>query len=202
MSALPPDPRCVPPPGIAIRRATAGDAAGFAAMNSDEAVLAGLLQVPFPSVEMWRSRLADSEKPDAPQLVLVAVTVEQSGADSPPGGRVVGHAGLHQPHGSPRRRHAAGLGIAVHPDFQRRGVGRALMATLCDYADRWSHWARLELTVFADNAGAIALYRSFGFEHEGRHRGYALRAGVYEDVLAMARLHPRPPRLPDLGSAP
>lgn len=195
MSALPADPRCTPPPGIAIRRATAGDAAGFAAMNHDEGVLAGLLQVPFPSVEMWRQRLADSEKPDAPQLVLAALV-----ADGPAAGRLVGHAGLYQPHGSPRRRHAAGLGIAVHPEFQRRGVGRALMATLCDYADRWSPWTRLELTVFADNAGAIALYRSFGFEHEGRHRAYALRAGAYEDVLAMARLHPNPPRLP--GATP
>ncbi len=43
------------------------------------------------------------------------------------------------------------------------------------------------------NERAIALYRKFGFEVEGRHRGYAMRDGCYVDVFAMARLHPRPP---------
>jgi len=53
---------------------------------------------------------------------------------------------------------------------------------------------RLELTVYADNARAIALYESLGFRHEGRHVGYALRDGHYVDALSMARLHPDPPR--------
>ena len=68
------------------------------------------------------------------------------------------------------------------------------MQALIDYADQWGHVLRIELTVFADNTRAIALYERFGFEHEGRQRGYALRHGVYSDVLAMARLHPNPPR--------
>jgi putative acetyltransferase len=51
------------------------------------------------------------------------------------------------------------------------------------------------LTVYTDNAGAIALYRKFGFVDEGVHRAFALRDGVYVDALAMARLHPNPPRL-------
>ena len=37
------------------------------------------------------------------------------------------------------------------------------MTSLCDYADRWGQVLRIELQVFADNARAIALYRSFGF---------------------------------------
>ena len=36
---------------------------------------------------------------------------------------------------------------------------------------------RIELTVYTDNAAAIALYRKFGFEIEGTHRAYALRDG-------------------------
>jgi putative acetyltransferase len=86
------------------------------------------------------------------------------------------------------------LGISVVPEWQRRGVGSALVGALCDYADRWLGLLRLELTVYVDNAPAIALYRKFGFEHEGTHRAYALRDGVYVDAHTMARLHPNPPR--------
>ena len=85
------------------------------------------------------------------------------------------------------------IGMSVAREVQRQGVGTALMQALCDYADRWIAALRLELTVYADNEPAIALYRKFGFEMEGRHRAYALRDGVYVDAFAMARLNPNPP---------
>ena len=47
---------------------------------------------------------------------------------------------------------------------------------------------RLELSVYADNTRAIALYERFGFEREGLYRAYAWRAGAYVDSVAMARL--------------
>jgi putative acetyltransferase len=74
-------------------------------------------------------------------------------------------------------------------------VATALMAALCDYADRWVGVLRIELTVYTDNAMAIRLYRKFGFELEGTAKGYALRDGTYVDAHAMARLHPNPPRI-------
>lgn len=63
-----------------------------------------------------------------------------------------------------------------------------MMAALLDAADNWLDLKRLELTVFADNAAAIALYEKLGFEREGVLRSYAFRDGAYVDVLAMARL--------------
>ena len=138
-----------------------------------------LMQLPMPSEELWRKRLEAHTEPD---LHLVAELA----------GRVVGSAGLH-PAPQLRRRHAAMMGISVEPDAQGRGVGCALMQALCNYADGWAQLLRLELTVFTDNARAIRLYERFGFRAEGTHRAYALRDGVYADVLAMARLHPHPP---------
>jgi putative acetyltransferase len=88
------------------------------------------------------------------------------------------------------------LGISVSVAAQRQGVGRALMNSLMDYADNWAQVLRLELNVYADNAAAIRLYERCGFILEGRLRAYALRGGEYVDSLAMARLHPNPPRLP------
>jgi L-phenylalanine/L-methionine N-acetyltransferase len=171
---------------ITIRRARASDAEAFALLMADPAVYGGLLQLPYPSIESWRSRLAEADVPGNTDLVLVA---EADGA-------MAGNAGLHGAGSSVRRRHVMGLGIAVDRAWQRRGVGSALMATLLEAADRWLGCLRIELTVYTDNAGAIALYRKFGFEIEGTHRAYALRDGSYADVHAMARLHPTPPRFP------
>lgn len=169
-----------------IRRARASDAEAFAALLGDPQVLPGLLQLPYPSIEAWRVRLADNDAPGRSDLVLVA---ERDG-------QVVGSAGLHPVGATQRRRHAMSLGLSVAPAHQCTGVGSTLMHALLDAADNWLGVLRIELTVFGDNDGAIALYRKFGFEVEGTHRAYALRAGSFVDVLAMARLHPRPPQLP------
>jgi putative acetyltransferase len=64
---------------------------------------------------------------------------------------------------------------------------------MVDLVDGWLNVSRLELTVYTDNEPAIALYRKFGFEVEGTHKAYALRAGRYVDSLSMARLRPKPP---------
>lgn len=167
-----------------VRRARVSDAAEFARLMGHPEVYANLMQLPLPSDEMWRARIEDMASPNRTDLQLVA---EQAG-------RMVGSAGLH-PQQQLRRRHVATLGISVEPASQGMGVGRALMQAMCDYADGWAQILRIELTVFTDNERAIALYRHFGFQHEGTHRGYALRDGKYADVHCMARLHPRPPAL-------
>ncbi len=101
-------------------------------------------------------------------------------------GRVVGMAGLHVAAG--RRRHAGGIGIAVHDDFHGRGIGRALMEALLDVADNYLGLVRVELEVMADNDRAIKLYESLGFQTEGRKRKDIFRHGDYVDALIMARV--------------
>jgi putative acetyltransferase len=168
---------------ITIRRASPKDAAAYARFMSHPEVFAGLLQMPFTNEDVWRNRLADSCAPDKVDLPLAAELH----------GEVVGSAGLHPVGVAQRRRHVMTLGICVAPEAQGQGVGSALMAAICDYADRWLGVLRLELTVYADNTRAQALYRKFGFDVEGRLRGYAMRDGRYVDVHAMARFHPDPP---------
>lgn len=168
---------------LTLRRARPSDAAAYCRIMGDPEVLANLMQLPYPSEEAWAQRIAELLAPGKTDLTLVAER----------GGEVVGSAGLHPASPALRRRHAASLGISVAREHQRSGVGSALMQALCDFADGWAQVLRMELTVFSDNERAIALYRRFGFEPEGTHRGYALRNGVYEDVLAMARWHPNPP---------
>ena len=60
---------------------------------------------------------------------------------------------------------------------------------MIDYADQWTTFTRIELTVFADNTNAISLYKKFGFKEEGLLCQYALRNGRFDDVISMARLN-------------
>jgi putative acetyltransferase len=159
---------------ILIRAMEPGDMAQVTdALNQPLAVW-GTLQLPYASVA---ARLKRHEAAPAGHTRLVAV-IE---------GRVIGTAGLH-PADHPRRAHVASLGMAVHDAYAGRGAGRALLTALVDQADRWLNLRRLEITVFSDNARAIALYERFGFEREGMLRAYAWRDGAYGDCLAMARL--------------
>ena len=170
---------------ITVRRANVKDAAAYARIMGDPAVFPGLLQLPYGDEESWRVRLADGAVPGKLDLPLAAEL----------NGEVVGNAGLHPVGPGARRRHAMMIGIAVLPSAQRQGVGSALMAALCEHADRWLGVLRIELTVYTDNAAAIHLYRKFGFEIEGTCKAYGLRDGAYADVYAMARLHPSPPSI-------
>ena len=170
---------------LTIRRTIAKDAAAMAQLMSDPAVFGGLLQMPYPSEDRWQARLAEAAPAGKPDLSLVA---ERDGA-------IVGSVGLDSVGVALRRRHAMGLGILVAREAQGQGVGTALMQAVCDYADNWLGTLRIELTVYADNAVAQRLYARFGFELEGRLRGYALRDGVFVDALAMARFHPKPPAI-------
>ncbi|GAB4136174.1 MAG: GNAT family N-acetyltransferase [Sphingomonadales bacterium] len=85
-----------------------------------------------------------------------------------------------------RRRHAVTLGLAIDPDWQGRGLGRALMHRALDWARGHPGIERVELHVHAANAPALALYRQLGFLEEGRRaRAIKHRDGRYCDDLLM-----------------
>ena len=168
---------------LVIRRSTPDDAPAFARMFSDAELYGNTLQLPYPDADAWRKRLADIAVPGTSDISLVGLR----------GGELVASAGLFRRSQALRQRHVASVGISVARAVHGQGVGTRMMAALVDYADHWAQVLRLELTVFADNEHAIALYRKFGFEVEGRHRADTLRDGRYVDSLTMARLHPSPP---------
>lgn len=162
---------------VVVRRAEPGDAESIHATFLGARAIAGTLQLPYPSVEAWRKRLAEVPADD---YLLVATIA----------GEVVGNLGLHAASKSPRRRHVGHIGMAVRDDRQRRGAGSALLRAAIELADGWLNYQRLELMVYTDNLAALALYRKFAFTIEGTCRAYAFREGGYVDAYAMARLHP------------
>ena len=81
--------------------------------------------------------------------------------------------------------------VAVHPDWQNKGIGTALTRAILDLADDSLGLRRLRLTVHADNQVAVHLYEKFGFQIEGREREAALKDGKYVDILVMGRIRDR-----------
>jgi putative acetyltransferase len=104
-------------------------------------------------------------------------------------GQVVGVIELITWPDHPRHRHAGEVNlVAVHPDWEGRGAGRALMEAALDLADNWLQLTRVSLVVFADNPVAAALYRRLGFVDEGTFAAYGFKRGEYVAASAMARI--------------
>jgi putative acetyltransferase len=158
---------------IQIRAAEPSDAEAFHDMMSCPGVIANTLQIPWRPADYHRKWVLS----EPGQYRLVALV----------DARVVGNLGLDQSQ-SPRRHDVASFGMAVHDDFQNRGVGTALMAAMIELADGWLGIRRIELEVWTDNTAAIHLYEKFGFEIEGTGRQFARRAGELVDAYYMARV--------------
>jgi|UniRef100_A0A7C3Z336 ribosomal-protein-alanine N-acetyltransferase len=63
------------------------------------------------------------------------------------------------------------LNLAVHPDYRRRGISRALLTAALEQA-RTQGAEVVWLEVRPSNEAALALYRSFGFREVGIRPGY------------------------------
>jgi len=158
---------------MSLRAARPGDAEAICALQSLPGVRFGTLRLPNPSPEDIAKWLAGQTDLDRDLVVC---------ADA----EIIAIGGLHRAPG--RRSHVGSIGMAVHDGWIGKGIGTRLLSALVDRAENWLGLTRIELTVFTDNAPAMALYRKFKFEVEGTHRRYALRDGKMVDAHSMARL--------------
>ena len=159
---------------ITIRSAEPADAEALWKCYTSPGVIYNTFQLPFRSVESVRQYFAHPSEGD---YHLVAVVADE----------VVGSLGLHT-NSRPRIKHKAYFGMMVRDDWQGKGVGSALLQAMIELAEQWLNLTRIELTVYADNQAAIALYKKFGFAIEGLHRKYGFRNGEFVDAYAMARI--------------
>ncbi len=93
--------------------------------------------------------------------------------------KIVGHFVLAM---GPGEAHV--LNLAVHPQWNNRGLGRALLRRALDQAERLGAES-VYLEVRPSNTPAVHLYRSQGFRRVGRRRDYYPTIDGREDAFVM-----------------
>ena len=115
---------------------------------------------------------------DDPRGAMIVATVD---------GEHAGNGSFMGLGGNRRYAHRCSLGIALYQKYCGLGLGRHLMEFALELAKDCGY-EQAELEVVADNARAIALYESMGFEIYGRHpRDVKYDDGSYADALLMTR---------------
>lgn len=164
---------------VTIRAARVADAPLLAAAERAIAATPGLL-VSLPAEltdERFAQKIAALDGADNGRYLVAEAA-----------GELVGH-GLLDPLPLAAVRHVVHLTLAVHPGWQGRGVGRALLAGLIEWARAAPAVEKIELHVRASNAAAQALYRKLGFAEIGRwQRKVRIAPGQYVDDVAMELL--------------
>jgi RimJ/RimL family protein N-acetyltransferase len=125
-----------------------------------------------PPLDDVRRYIQDAIEKDDPAIVAL-------GDDA-----VVGWCNIRRD-SQPTGAHRGVLGMGVVPRWRRRGVGSRLIEAALGLA-RERCFGRIELDVYADNHPAIALYKKFGFAHEGVRRDAVLIDGRYCDAILLA----------------
>jgi GNAT superfamily N-acetyltransferase len=100
--------------------------------------------------------------------------------------KIIGTATLILNEPGSRASHVASFGIAIHPDFQRKGLGKRLIATLEQIA-RDRGIKKIEVNFYEGNSAA-ALYQSLNYDFEGRRlKKGRLNDGTYVDEILLSK---------------
>ncbi|MGT2785377.1 GNAT family N-acetyltransferase [Streptococcus merionis] len=78
--------------------------------------------------------------------------------------------------------HVVTFGLAVHPNAQGKGVGKALLLAFFELAHSLD-FLKISMHVTAGNSSAIALYEKMGFQLEAKLEGNLRINGVFHDNL-------------------
>jgi len=79
--------------------------------------------------------------------------------------------------------------VYVHPERQRRGIGRALLADLIERARALGHRSIIA-GVSSDQPASLALHRAHGFVEVARLREVGFKFGLWLDLIFLQRMLP------------
>ncbi len=85
-----------------------------------------------------------------------------------------------------RTMHSGVLSIYILKEYREMGIGKILLQSLINWAEKSSLIEKITLAVFSTNERAIGLYKKLGFIEEGRcPKDMKLKDGTYMDSVLM-----------------
>jgi RimJ/RimL family protein N-acetyltransferase len=170
--------------GVHLRRLRGRDAGPFAAAFRDDPGLGEKVGIEQDPTEGSARRFVAS----LPRLRARGEYLCLAVSDAPKGPFL----GLVMLHSFAWQHRRAELGYWLLAQARGRRIGSAAAGLLADWAFTELDLDRLEITTTPDNAAALALARSLGFEREGVMRSRNVERGRRVDVVMLARLRNKP----------
>ena len=126
-------------------------------------------------------------------LMLSNTSIPTTGFVWETGGKIVGNLSM-VPFYDGAKRFYLIANVAVHPDFRRRGIARAMTSAAIRKVKQLGY-KELWLQVREDNPGACRLYDSLGFEVIKRRNTWLLSPGKLSGKQPVSRSGEKVPRL-------
>jgi len=90
----------------------------------------------------------------------------------------------------PRLQHSGTITILVDSGHQPTDVTRALVTVAIEMAERWLNLSRIQVEIAGSEERLLKIFKTCGFQVEGKRRAARLVDGVSGDNLLLARIRP------------
>jgi phosphinothricin acetyltransferase len=99
---------------------------------------------------------------------------------------VIGWLSFQSFYGRPAYHTTAEISVYVHPEWQRKGIGKALLSAAVQRAPRHGFKTLLGF-IFGHNEASLHLFESFGFQRWGILPAVAELDGIERDLIILGR---------------
>ena len=79
----------------------------------------------------------------------------------------------------------AGIGILIHPDFEKKGYATEALSLLINYSFSHLNLHQLFANITSDNTKSIALFNKFNFEKVGVKKDWILSERKFKDEILL-----------------
>lgn len=77
----------------------------------------------------------------------------------------------------------AGIGILIHPDFERKGFASETLSILINYSFSHLQLHQLYANITSDNSKSLALFKKYNFNEVGVKKDWILSEGKFKDEV-------------------
>ncbi|MFL0095950.1 GNAT family N-acetyltransferase [Tenacibaculum maritimum] len=83
----------------------------------------------------------------------------------------------------------AGIGILIHPLFQKKGFASEALSVLIQYAFKYLHLHQLYANITSDNTNSFNLFTKHNFKKIGIKKDWIFSNGTFKDEILFQLIH-------------